>query len=256
MSIVTLTSDWNINDYYTAALKGSILSACPQASIIDITNKIPPFNIAIAAFQLKYSYKHFPQGTVHIIAVNNETKENNPAVAVFADGHYFIGHDNGIFDLLLDNKPDEIVTLDNDENDTFPELSVFVNAACKLINSGNIKDLGTKSRNLYRQVPMLPTIEESVINGSIIYIDSYKNAISNISLDLFQRIGKERPFEIFVQSNHYKINRLNRRYNDSSLGEILALFNSINLLEIAINKGNAADLLNLTMNSSIRIKFK
>ena len=56
---------------------------------------------------------------------------------------------------------------------------------------------------------MLPAIDESVINGSVVYIDSYKNAITNISRELFDQIGKGRPFEIFVQSNHNRIDRLN-----------------------------------------------
>ena len=101
---------------------------------------------------------------------------------------------------------------------------------------------------------MLPTIDESTINGSVIYIDSFRNAITNISRELFDQIGKGRPFEIFVQSNHYKINRINKKYSDSSTGEMLALFNSLGLLEIAINSGNAADLLNLSVNSVVRIK--
>jgi S-adenosylmethionine hydrolase len=103
---------------------------------------------------------------------------------------------------------------------------------------------------------MLPTIDESVINGSVIYIDSYRNAFTNISLDLFHQIGKGRAFDILVQSNHNRISRLNQRYGESSQGEILALFNSIGLLEIAINGGNAADLLDLSLNSSVRVKFK
>jgi S-adenosylmethionine hydrolase len=77
-----------------------------------------------------------------------------------------------------------------------------------------------------------------------------------ISRDLFEQIGKGRPFEIFVQSNHYRISQLNVRYGESSPGEILALFNSLGLLEISINGGNAADLLSLSLNSSVRIKFK
>jgi hypothetical protein len=256
MSIITLTSDWNADDYYSGAVMGRILSHCPDARIVEITNQIPPFNVALAAFQLRYSFKHFPVSTIHIVAVNTESKDNRPFVALKAEGHYFIGNDNGLFGLLLDNEPDEVVAIDHQEGGPFPELSVFAEAACKIIKSGGLSVLGKKYTQLYKQVPMLPAIEESVINGSVVYIDSYKNAITNISLELFQQIGKGRPFEIFVQSNHYRINRLNNKYGDSSLGEMLALFNSVGLLEIAINRGNASDLLNLTLNSSIRIKFK
>ena len=78
MSIVTLTSDWNSDDYYSAAVKGKILCRCPDTQVIDITNQVPAFNIALAAFQLKHAFRHFPAGTIHIVAVNNETKEKRP----------------------------------------------------------------------------------------------------------------------------------------------------------------------------------
>jgi hypothetical protein len=255
MSIITLTTDWNLDDYYSASVKGRILSICPDATVVTITNQVPPFNTALAAFQLKHAYKHFPDKTVHIIAVNSESAENRPYIALKADGQFFISADNGVFGLLLEQEPDEVISLGN-HSDTFPELTVFAETACKIVRNGSLADLGTEYTQMYKQVPLLPAIEESVINGSVIYIDSYKNAITNIGLELFQQIGKGRSFEIFVQSNHYKINRLNKKYSDSSMGEMLALFNSVGLLEIAINRGNASDLLNLALNSSIRVKFK
>jgi S-adenosyl-L-methionine hydrolase (adenosine-forming) len=135
-------------------------------------------------------------------------------------------------------------------------LTVFAEAACKLIQSGKILSLGQRHTGLYRQVAMLPAIDESIITGSIIYIDSYRNAFTNINRELFERIGKGRSFELFIQSNHYRINRINTWYSETSSGEILALFNSLDLLEIAIHGGNAAELLNLSLNSTIRIKFK
>ena len=256
MSIVTLTSDWNSDDYYSAAVKGTILNRCPGTLVVDITNQVPSFNIALAAFQLKHAYRHFPADTIHIIAVNSDSKEKRPYLALKADNHFFIGYDNGIFGLLLEHDPEEMVSIESSGAEIFPELSVFAAAACEIIRSGRLSGLGSKYTQLYKQVPMLPAIDESVINGSVIYIDSYKNAFTNISRELFDQIGKGRPFEIFVQSNHNRIDRLNISYSDSSLGEMLALFNSLGLLEIAINGGNAADLLNLALNSSVRIKFK
>jgi S-adenosyl-L-methionine hydrolase (adenosine-forming) len=256
MSIVTLTSDWSKDDYYSAAVKGMILKRCPGTTVVDITNQIPAFNVALAAFQLRNAYRHFPAGTIHIIAVNNEPKEWRQFVALKANDHYFIGYDNGMFGLLLDEMPQEIIALKRENPDSFPELSVFVEAACEILHKKKLSALGDPYEQFYKQVPMLPTIDESVINGSVIYIDSYKNALTNISRELFDQIGKGRSFEIFVQSNHNRISHLNQRYGESSLGEILALFNSIGLLEIAINGGNAADLLNLSLNSSVRVKFK
>jgi S-adenosyl-L-methionine hydrolase (adenosine-forming) len=256
MAIVTLTSDWNKDDFYTAAVQGKVIMQCPGTVFVSVTNQVPAFNISLAAFQLRHAIHFFPEGTIHIIAVNSETKDRHPFVAVKLNNQYFIGYDNGIFGLLSDDEPQEAVLLKHNDPGSFPELTVFAEAACKLIQSGKLQSLGQRHTGLYRQVAMLPAIDESVITGSIIYIDSYRNAFTNINRELFERIGKGRPFELFIQSNHYRINRINTWYSETSSGEILALFNSLNLLEIAIHGGNAAELLNLTLNSTIRIKFK
>ncbi|MBN2481787.1 MAG: SAM-dependent chlorinase/fluorinase [Bacteroidales bacterium] len=255
MAIVTLISDWNKDDYYVAAVKGKILSQCPDTTFVDISHQIPSFNIAQAGYLLRSSYLHFPENTIHIIAVGCECYEDHPHVAVRYHNHFFIGTDNGIFGLIIDGRPQESVRLENQNTGSFPELDAFAGAACDIILNKKLAAIGSDHPDLRRQIPMLPAIDEWTINGSIIYIDSYRNAITNISLELFEQIGKGRPFEIFIQSNYYRINKINRKYHDTSSGEILALFNSTGFLEIAIHEGNAASLLNLEVSSSVRVKF-
>jgi XTP/dITP diphosphohydrolase len=90
----------------------------------------------------------------------------------------------------------------------------------------------------------------------VIHIDSYQNAITNISQELFKRVGNGNAFEIYVQSKYNMINRINKQYNETDPGDLLAIFNSSGLMEIAIRNGNAAGLLNLDTNSTIRVEFK
>ncbi|MDP4273524.1 MAG: SAM-dependent chlorinase/fluorinase [Bacteroidota bacterium] len=259
MSIITLTTDWSQNDYYLGALKGKIYSLCSGAVVVDITHQIPSFDLSQAAFILKNSFPFFPKKTVHLIGVNSEAAESRNYLALYAQGHYFVGADNGIFSLLLDGEDPEMainIKLDEREkNSTFPCVSILARAACYLAEGGKIENLGEAAREIYRQVPIMATIDDSVISGSVIYIDSFQNAITNINLDLFNRIAKGRAFEIIVQSNHYKINKINKHYYETAVGEMLAIFNSAHLLEIAINNGNAAELLNLDTNSTVRVRF-
>lgn len=256
MPIITLTSDWNANDFYVGAIKGKILSQCPHALIIDISHQVQPFNITQAAFIVRNTYSNFPDNSIHIIGVNTEGGSERPFLALKYNKHYFIGTDNGIFGLLFENDPDPIISIKTNEKvSSFTALTVFADAASKLANDVKIESLGSPVKSFTKRIPIRAAIEESIINGSVIYIDSYKNVITNISRELFERIGKNRPFEIYVRSNHYKINKINSFYHETSPGEILALFNSVGLLEIAINMGNVADLLDLSVNSSIRIKF-
>lgn len=256
MPVITLTTDWNLDDFYIGAVKGKIISQCPDVTIIDIAHQIPNFNLAQAAFILKNSYHQFPKGTIHIIGINTEPSAGKGHVVVQAEGHFFISCDNGILDLILPDKPDAIIRLGSEGKTTFPASAIFCQAACHLAKGKKIQDLGKPLKNLAKSVPLRATIDDSVITGSVIYIDSFQNAITNITKDLFHRVGKNKPFEILVTSNYYRITKLNKTYGETSVGEILALFNSLDLLEIAINNGNVAKLLNLNTGSTIRIQFR
>jgi S-adenosylmethionine hydrolase len=256
MPVITLTTDWYNNDYYIGAVKGSIYNHNDNITVVDITHNIKPFNIYQAAFILKNTFRFFPKGSVHIIGVKTEAYKDQKYIAAKMNDQYFLGTDNGIFSLLFkDEDKVEFVSIES-EKSSFPVLDVFSKVACRLLEGENFDSLGNKVEQVERIVPLRATIDESSISGSIVYIDSFQNAISNVSKDLFNRIGKGRPFKIYVQSNHYVISKINEAYQETSVGELLAIFNSLNLLEIAINGGNAAELLNLDTNSTIRIKFQ
>jgi S-adenosylmethionine hydrolase len=256
MAIITLTTDWNKGDYYIGALKGKILSNDPSAVIVDISHQVQPFNIMQAAFILRNCWFEFPKNTVHIIAINAALTQSKCLLVIKREEQYFIVSDNGIAGLLFGEKPGNVFKVSNTNHvNSFLSLNSFVETAFRIINGENLENIGTPTDDFNIQIPLRPVIDKNLINGSVIYIDSFSNAITNISSDTFEKVGAGKPYEIFVQSNHYRIDRLNKTYSDSASGELLALFNSVGLLEIAINNGNAADLLNLTTNSAIRIKF-
>jgi len=257
MTIVTLTTDWKSNDYYVGAIKGRILSQCPWIQVVDISHQVQSFNISQAAFVIRNCFYNFPKGSIHIIGVNSEGGEESSFLLIEYKKHYFIGTDNGMFGLMFNEEPTRIIRLKSPaEMKSFSSFSVFADTACKIAGGEKPDSLGKVAKEFQKRIPIRAAIDKSVITGTVIYIDSFRNAITNITRDLFERVGKGRLFEIFVQSNHYRITSINTYYHETAAGEILALFNSVGLLEIAINKGNAADLLNLSTNSTIRIKFK
>jgi S-adenosylmethionine hydrolase len=257
MSIVTLISDWNSADYYIGAMKGRILGNCPDALVVDINHQITSHNINQAAFVLKNTYKNFPEGTIHIIAVQSEEGRDRPFSLVKYNKHFFIGADNGLFYLIMESEPEEIIAIQSPANPgSFPELDIFANTAIDLLKGKKPDEIGTKREKVYKQLPVLPAIEENVIAGKVIYIDSYQNIITNIDKESFQKVGQNRAFTIYVQSKGNRISRINKTYNETSEGELLALFNSGAYLEIAIRNGKAAELFNLSTSSSIRIVFE
>jgi hypothetical protein len=257
MAIITLTTDLGYKDFYQAALKGSILSLKPDANIVDITHNISAFNIPQAAFVLKNAFPYFPKGTVHLIGINSVFDIKSQYLAVEYNEHFFVGSDNGIFSLIFDEEPTAIVEL-NIMQDLkflhFPLTDIFAKAATRLANGSKLTDIGILVDQIEEKVNLQPVIETNVIKGSVIYIDSFQNVITNISKDLFSTIQQNRDFVLYFRKNE-SISQLSWHYNEVPEGEKLCLFGISNYLEIAINKGNASGLLGLHLGDIVRVEF-
>ena len=81
------------------------------------------------------------------------------------------------------------------------ELEIFARAASDLISGKNLSDLGKPLKTLSERIPLRATIDKDVIIGSIIFIDSYGNAISNITREVFYRVFENKQYRILIQSN-------------------------------------------------------
>jgi S-adenosylmethionine hydrolase len=259
MAIITLTSDWGLKDHYAGAVKGAILRMLPEAQIVDISHQIPVFDLNQAAFIVRNFYRNFPEGTIHILAVNTEAAIETPHTLVFHHGHYFISADSGIFSLLFDDKPTKIIELDiiqDSDYFTFPSRDVFVKVACHIASGKPIEELGHPKDKLLQRMAFQPVIQGDMIKGKVIYIDNYENAFVNITESLFRSIVKNRKFAITFRSASYSISEISKSYKDVSQGVMLALFSTSGYLEIAIREGKASSLLGLKMDQLVTVEIQ
>ncbi len=258
MRFITIISDWHNDDFYTAALKGSLYSNCHDIQVVDINNKIDPFEYNKASFILKNTYFHFPKGTIHLIAINSSPAKNQHVLCVEYKDHYFIGTGMEIFSLLLEEKPKSIIELNNQEftQTSFPELTIFTKVASYICNETPINQLGKEIELDRPFFASAPQILPDQITGQVVHIDSYGNLITNITEKLFNNIRKDRDFVIEVKREAYSITKISKSYHDVGLIELLALFNSIGVLEIAERNGSIAQTIGMELNSLILVKFK
>jgi S-adenosyl-L-methionine hydrolase (adenosine-forming) len=251
MPVITLTTEWKSDDIYYGIIKGKLSSRCPGVIIIDNAGNIPAFNISHASFIIRNTFNNYPKGSIHIICVHSEAHTDQDHLIVRARDHFFIGTDNGIFNLILNSDPDEVIRLDTD--DTSDELEVFAKAASDLIAGKKPSDIGKSVKTLSERVPLRATIDKDVIIGSIIFIDSYGNAISNITREVFYRVFENKAYRILIQSNKNYTDQISLRYSDVPVGEMLARFNQLDLLEISINGADVSELLSLSVGSVLRV---
>ncbi len=255
MAIVTLTSDLGERDFFLAAIKGTLLSVERNLSIISISSNVKPYDIVQAAFLLRNSWWTFPAGTIHLVTVNDLASADQAFLVARKNGHFFVAPDNGLFALLFDQPCDQVRRLEARTPFRLEHLfDYFRSAVGHILAHSCIDDLGEPVGATVRRLTLQPITGPDLIRGSIIYIDRYENAVTNISRQLFEQVSRHRPFFLHFR-RHDPIDRLSENYFDVPVGQVLCRFNTAGLLEIAINMDRAASLLNLQFDDSVEIKF-
>jgi len=266
MSIITLTSDYGTKDFFISAIKGAILTEFQNANIVDISHEIRPFHLPECAYIIKNSYKNFPKNTVHIIAVDTEKSKNKQHIAVYIDDHYFITSDSGLLSLIFPTiKASEIISINISgeyETELFAAKDIFVKVACHILRGGQLNVIGDRieSFKTFKQIVPVEINNSKSLVGEVIYIDRFGNIVTNIEKDLFNQKKGERNFIIHLPRGN-QITKIDQTYSDVNESEVLAVFNSSKLLEIAINradknaKAGASTLMGVKEGNQIIIDF-
>jgi S-adenosyl-L-methionine hydrolase (adenosine-forming) len=256
MAIVTLLTDSGESDHYVAAMKAKIFGVNPGVKIIDISHKIAPCDIAHAAFVLKSVFKDFPKGTVHLAGVDATGNRGDAFIALQLEDHFFVGVDNGLFGLISDKVQQNGVELNtiNPVVSTFPEKDILAIASAKLASGVSINDLGKPMATFKKMIGRAVKATRKQISGNVIRIDNFGNLITNIPKEAFETLSKGKAYT--VQFGGEKFRRIHSNYHQADQGDCFLIFNSLDLLEIGIYKGNASELLGLSYDSSVNIIFE
>lgn len=247
MPLITLTSDIGSPDYLVGAVKAQLLQLNPDFRIVDISHNIPPFNYPQAAYVCRSAIKNFPEFSYHLILVNLFEKKPEQLILVFHNNQYLICADNGLLTMILEETPEMVIGIPLEKTavkNTVYLTSVMGKVVNQLASGESIKNIGVPDVKYMEKRHLRPTLENNIIEGQIIFIDSFENVIVNITQQQFEEQRQGRNFRIVFTRGEF-IDRISETYADVAEGEKVALFNSAGYLEIAINKGNAAGLFGL-----------
>ena len=257
--IVALLTDFGTRDHYVGAMKGVVLSVCPEATLVDITNDIPPHDVTAGAWELAAAYRYFPAGTVFLAVVDPGVGSARRAIAADAGGYRFVGPDNGVLSLAFrDMPPDGIVELREKKyarptiSRTFEGRDRFAPAAGWLAHGIELRAFGPAVTDPVMLTLTTPTIKADAIHGEVVRIDRFGNLITNIdqrTLDAF------RPPQAEIEIAGRRIPAIVSTYADVGVQELCALVGSSGHLEIAVNGGNAAAVLHIKRGDTVRIQI-
>ncbi len=253
--VITLLSDLGTKDASVVAAKAAILKYVPGAVIVDISHQVALYDLQQAAYLLLSAYRHFPAGTIHVVAVDIFAGSNPRLLLSEKDGFYFMTPDNGLLHLALGTPMDNTwlcATLDKPYS--FQSwLGHAGNAISTLISGGT--SLFSVDEVMVRPNKLQPRVTKDSIECNVLYIDSYGNVVLDITKEHFDNVLKGRPFRIKIMRSE-DITKVSDNYNDVAENQPLCLFNDAGCLEIALNRAPAATLLGLWLNNSGNLRYR
>jgi S-adenosylmethionine hydrolase len=270
-SLVTITTDFGTQDAYVPAMKGTMLSICPGARLVDVTHHISPQDVMEAAFVLRAAVPYFPDDTVHLVVVDPGVGTDRRAVALRYENQWFVGADNGLFPLVLDDEtPDAAVELDNPDrwrssspSNTFHGRDIFAPAAAHLAAGASLDALGSPVDSLEPLRWARPSVTDGTVQGWVVHVDHFGNCITNIRrshlIDTLNREADASLTDSLPPLRGYAgsrvIEQFGSTYGAVPEGDPLLLVGSTDFLEIAVNGGSAAELLDIRKGDSVKLTF-
>lgn len=244
MSVITLLTDFGLEDNFVGVMKGVILGINPSARIVDITHTVEPHDVFGAGFLLKGAYRFFPKGTIHLVIVDPGVGSQRKAIIAKTKDYYFVGPDNGVLSLALEGqRVERVIDITNKKyflkpaSDTFHGRDIFA-PVCAYLSKGIPVERFGKEIGEYKKLT-IPVPKED--RGEVIYIDRFGNLVTNIN---------NRRIKL-VKFKGVKIGVV-RSYSEVEVGKPLAVFGSFGYLEIGVNQGSAKDYFKAKIGDEVR----
>lgn len=243
MPVVALLTDFGLQDHYVGALKGSILAACPEATLVDVTHEVPAHDVAAAALALDAAHTVFPAGTVFVAVVDPGVGSERRPVAVGAGRWLFVGPDNGIFTLVLDAHPQARVHLlanpglyRQPVSPVFHGRDVFGPAGAHLARGVSLSEVGPRIDDPVRLEMPRPRTVPGGLEGEVVHVDRFGNLVTNLREPDLSAAGRGKALVVRLGATPVP---LVRTYSDVPPRTPCALVGSSGRLEIAVREGRA-----------------
>jgi S-adenosyl-L-methionine hydrolase (adenosine-forming) len=260
--IITLTTDFGLNDHFVGAMKGVLLEIAPDANLVDISHAVQPFDILDGALTISQAYSYFPAGTVHMVVVDPGVGTTRRPIMLTGERHFFVAPDNGVLSLIYDREQRISVRHITAEHyflqprsNTFHGRDIFSPIAGYLAKGVDIDRLGPEIQDYVRfGVPRPKPVDERTLRGVVLKVDRFGNLVTNITpTDIPKLFESNRPpFKITV-GNKGTVTKICSNYAEGGPGEAFGILGSMGFLEIATNRGSAYQLLGAGKGSEVNV---
>jgi len=259
--IITLTTDFGSNDHFVGAMKGVILDIVPEAEIVDISHAVQAFDVLDGALTISQAYSYFPSRTIHLVVVDPGVGTARRPIIASSDKYNFVAPDNGVLSLVYareDRMQVRHVTAEHyflqPVSNTFHARDIFAPVAAYLAKEVDTMKFGEAVEDYVRfSAPKPKAVDASRLRGVVLKVDRFGNLITNITpQDVPMLFGNgATAFKITVGSR--EITEIRQAYAEGAPGEVFGIVGSMGFLEIAANRGAAAQLTGAGKGSDVSV---
>ncbi len=236
--MIVLCTDFGLEGPYTGQVKAVLARSAPTVPVIDLFADLPAFRPRLGAYMLAAYGAAFMAGDVILAVVDPGVGSARAALAIEADGRWYVGPDNGLFEIVLrrahaarcwciDWQPPALSA-------TFHGRDLFAPAAAQLAQGE--EPPGSEAAPI-RQLDWPDDLAE------IVYVDRYGNAMTGLRAALL-------PAGTELEATGVRIGRA-RTFSDVPAGGLLWYANANGLAEIAAHGASAAARLGLEPGSKV-----
>src|SRR5712692_10580404 len=259
--IITLTTDFGLNDHFVGTIKGVILDIAPEVELVDICHSVQAFDVLDGALTIAQAYSYFPAGTVHFVVVDPGVGTARRPILVTSERHHFVAPDNGVLSLIYSREARLHVRKVTAEHyylqpvsNTFHGRDIFAPITAYLAKGVDPAKFGEEVDDFVRFNAPKPKPEDgNTLRGVVLKVDRFGNLITNITpLDVPMLFEPEpAPFKIRVGKR--EITEIKKNYAQGAPGEVFGILGSTGYLEIAANRGSAAQTVGVGKGSDVSI---
>jgi S-adenosylmethionine hydrolase len=267
MSLITIMTDFGLEDGNVGVMKGVILRTAPHAQIVDISHLISPQDVAEAGLILFRSLPYFPPGTAHVVVVDPGVGTERRPIAAQLGTQRVICPDNGLITMALERAEQQgqtvaFVHLDKPQywlpevSDVFHGRDIFAPVAAHLASGLALSAAGTPINDPVRLRLPQPEQTPGGWRGEIIHVDHFGNLAANIRREhLNEQTAVGELTTVTVRLAGAEIHGLVRTFGERPPGELVALWGSTGNLIVSVVNGNAAERLGAKVGDIIEVKY-
>jgi S-adenosyl-L-methionine hydrolase (adenosine-forming) len=259
--IITLTTDFGLNDHFVGTMKGVILAIEPDVQIIDICHSVQAFDVLDGALTISQAYSYFPSGTVHMVIVDPGVGTARRPLIVTSERHHFVAPDNGVLSLIYQREERLSARHVTGEHyflqpvsNTFHARDVFSPVAAYLAKGVDPVKFGEEVSDFVRfSAPKPKPVNESTLRGVVLKVDRFGNLITNITPQDAPMLFTEDASGFKIVIGKREITQIKDAYALGAPGEVFGILGSMGYLEIAANRGAAAQIIGVSKGSDVNI---